>query len=197
MGPRTLRVSSSFSFQKYSNKIIIEAIVRVEESDVNVPNIQRWNLCLIYLIKNQDMERDDADISLRFCTFLCSVLQGVLFILSWVFMDFHGFLCFSSSVLFMMFLWSVRTSRNTFVHPSARKKNLDQLYSSLNQHNTTANPSDHIFSESWCHPPILFPQDCVNDHNINMLSWGTWSSSNWDDDADAANALMLLMYWCC
>ena len=47
MGPRTLRSSSSFSFQKYSNKIIIEAIVRVEESDVDVdvdvdvPNIQR------------------------------------------------------------------------------------------------------------------------------------------------------------
>ena len=30
---------------------------------------------------------------------------------------------------------------------SVGAKNLDQLYSSINHHKTTANPSDHIFSE--------------------------------------------------
>ena len=34
-------------------------------------------------------------------------------------------------------------------------RNLDQLFSSRNHHRTTANLSDQIFYESWCHP--LFP----------------------------------------
>ena len=50
-GPANTNSIVIFSFQKYSNKIITEGIVQVEESDVDVPNIQRSNLCLIYLIK--------------------------------------------------------------------------------------------------------------------------------------------------
>ena len=41
---------------------------------------------------------------------------------------------------------SARTSWNTFVRPSVGKKNLDQLYSSINQQRTTANLSDVV----WC-----------------------------------------------
>ena len=56
MGPRRLRSSSSFSFQKYSNKIILEAVVQVKEWDVDEPNKQRRNCCPIFLIKGQEWD---------------------------------------------------------------------------------------------------------------------------------------------
>ena len=56
------------------------------------------------------------------------------------------------------FFRSARTSWNTFVRPSVRPfvgaKNLDQLYSSINQQRTTANLSDIVWCVSggvwWC-----------------------------------------------
>ena len=42
---------------------------------------------------------------------------------------------------------SARTSWNTFVSLPVRKKNLDQLYSSINHHKTTANLTDIVW---WC-----------------------------------------------
>ena len=53
---------------------------------------------------------------------------------------------------------SARTSWNPFVRPSVRpfvgEKNLDQLYSSINHHRTTANLSDIVWCMSggvwWC-----------------------------------------------
>ena len=58
---------------------------------------------------------------------------------------------------------SARTSWNTFVRSSIRspvgKKNLDQLYTSINHHRTTANLSDIV----WC------------------VSGGVWSMSGGSD----------------
>ena len=49
---------------------------------------------------------------------------------------------------------SARTSWITFVRPPVGKKNLDQLYSSINHHRTTANLSDIVWCMSggvwWC-----------------------------------------------
>ena len=42
----------------------------------------------------------------------------------------------------------------SFVCLLARKKSLDQLYSSIKHHMTTANSSDHMFSGNWCHQPF-------------------------------------------
>ena len=61
------------------------------------------------------------------------------------------------SFMFTLFR-SARTSWITFVspsvRPSVRKKNLDQLYSSINHHRTTANLSDIVWCMSggvwWC-----------------------------------------------
>ena len=50
------------------------------------------------------------------------------------------FLIVVAQIVFFLaaFFRSARTSWNTLVRPSVRKKNLDQLYGSINHHRTTA-----------------------------------------------------------
>ena len=61
---------------------------------------------------------------------------------------------FSTYCLTVAFFRSARTSWNMFVRPPVRKKNLDQLNSSINHHRTTANLSDIVWCMSggvwWC-----------------------------------------------
>ena len=75
-----------------------------------------------------------------------------------------------------------------FVRPLKGNKNLDQLYSSINHHRTTANPSDQIFSES--HHPLIH-----DDALMQLMRWCTILQMCWC--THLADALILLMYWSC
>ena len=78
-----------------------------------------------------------------------------------------------------LFFRSARTSWNTFVRPPVRpsvgKKNLDQLYSSINQQRTTANLSDIVWCVSggvwWCLVVSGGVWWCL-DKRITPIFWG-------------------------